>query len=145
VSTPHIPVTPWETHWREAGTATVLLRLTARGATGAWTGKAGEGNWVRQVDLSTVTYRAYDETNDNAEVTAGAQTVTIASAVLDTPVTTTVLWTRDSIGYNFLHDLPPATFPDGDHIYRVEYKFTFADGTVGWTVFRGPAHEVVSG
>lgn len=139
-----VPVTPFEVDWREDGTATVLARLTARNGSGSATGVPGEGKWVQQADLSTITYRAFDESDDDTEITSGATSVTISSAVIDTPVTSTQIWTRDTVGYNFLHDLPPATFPTGGHVVRVEYKFTFADGTVGWAVFRGEAHSVTS-
>jgi len=130
--------------WREAATATVLARLTSRTGTGTATGVKGEGNWVRQADLVSIAYQAFDESSDNAEVTAGPQTVSIAGTVLDTPVTSTALWTADTTGYNFLHDLPPATFPEGGHLYRVEYKFTFTGGAIGFAVFRGEALEVLS-
>ena len=130
--------------WREAATATVLARLTSRTGSGTATGVKGEGNWVQQADLVSIAYQAFDESNDNAEVTDGPETVSIAGTILDTPVTSTALWTADSTGYNFLHDLPPATFPEGGHLYRVEYKFTFAGGAIGWAVFRGEALEVLS-
>jgi len=130
--------------WREDGTATVLARLTGRAGQGAATGVKGEGNWVRQADLSTIAYQVFDESNNNAEVTDGPRSVAISGAVLDTPETSTALWTLDTVGYNFLHDLTPDCFPIGGHVYRVEYKFVFGSGAVGWGVFRGEAKAVLS-
>lgn len=140
--------TDFDVTWREDGTATVVARLTARDGSGSATGAKGEGKWVLQANLSTITYRVFDVTDPASivEITAGAQTVTIASAVIDTPVTDGVLWTLDAIGYNFLHDLPASCFPTGGHTYQVEYKFTFSStGYVGWGVFRGEAKAVLSG
>lgn len=130
--------------WREDGTATVLARLTGRSGSGAATGVKGEGNWVKQPDLASIAYQVFDESNANAEVTGGPQSVNIAGAVLDTPVTDTALWTIDDKGYNFIYDLPPTCFPTGEHIYRVEFKFVFNSGAVGWGVFRGEAKAVFS-
>ena len=135
----------FETTFREDGTAAVILRISGRGCSGDATGVAGEGNWAEQADLSTITYRVFDETDSNVEVTAGAQSVTIATSLADTPVTgTSALWDRDPTGYNFTHNLPATCFPTGGHLYRVEYKFTFADGSIGWGVIRGRAEQVLS-
>jgi hypothetical protein len=136
--------TAHEVQWREDGSATALARLTARHGTGTATGINGEGKWVKRADLASVSYRVFNETT-NAEVTAGAQSLTVADVVVDTPVTSQEIWTQDTTGYNFLHDLPPTSFPDGGHIYRVEYKFTFANGAIGWGVIRGEAAPLHSG
>lgn len=128
--------------WREDGSATALGRVTARGGAGAATGVNGEGNWVQQVDVSSITCVVYEEA-DGTEIATPA--VVVASAVLDSPVTTNVLWTADAVGYNFLHDLPATAFPTGGTTYRAQYKFTMADGGVLWGVFVGPAKGVHGG
>ena len=128
--------------WNEDGSATVLGRLTARDGTGTATGVKGEGNWLKQADLSTITFSVYDEA-DGTQITAPT-TVTISSSVLDKPDTTDVLWTKDATGYNFIHDLGPANFPTGGTIYRVEYKITTNSGAVGWGKYRGPAKTALT-
>lgn len=134
--------------WREDGTATVVGRLTSRSGSGAATGNNGEGNWAQQADLSSITYAVHDVTDEEniSSVTSG--TVTISSSVFDTPRTASssptmaALWSLDQHGYNFIHDIPPAAFPTAGQTYRVEYKFTFANGAIGWAVFEGQAEGV---
>lgn len=129
--------------WQEDGTATVLARFAGRQGSGAATGVAGEGKWVRQVDLLSITVRVFDETTGE-EITDGAQTVAIADVILDVPVTSTELWTADTVGYNFLHDLAAEYFPDGGHHYRAEYKYTFQNGAIAWGLLSGLAAPVMS-
>lgn len=127
--------------WAEDGSATVLGRLTARNGSGSATGVKGEGNWVQQADVSTITYSVFDlDSSDPDNALVDGSSVTVGDAVLDSPVTTTVLWTRDTTGYNFVHDLPSTTFPTGGHRYLVEYKVTLSGGEVLWGKYTGPAH-----
>ena len=130
--------------WTEDGDCTVLGRVTARDGTGAWTGVDGEGNFLKQADLSTITCAVYDLDSATPTTAVATPTVTISSAVLDTPVTTTVLWKLDPYGYNFIHDLPNTAFPTGGHRYRAEYKFTTTGSKVGWGIFEGPAEAVIT-
>lgn len=125
--------------WNEDGDATVLGRVTASDATGDATGKAGEGYFIKQADLSTVTCSVFDLSSTTPNTAFATPTVTIASDVLDTVVTTNVLWTVDIFGYNFQHDLAASNFPTGGHIYLVEYKFTTSGGKVIPARFQGPA------
>ena len=131
--------------WQEDGTATVLGRITARDGTGTATGVNGEGNWLKQADISTITCAVFDLSSSTPTTAIATPTVTIATHVLDTPVTTNVLWTQETgtvTGYNFLHDLPASAFPTGEHIYRAEYKITTTGGAVLWGAFEGPAERV---
>jgi hypothetical protein len=127
--------------WRNDGSATLLGRVTARNGTGAATGVAGEGNYIKQADVSAIAANAFDMSA--APDTASALAIAV-SAILDTPITTSVLWTADKTGYNFLFDIPPGTFANGNHTYRIEIKITLTGGAVLWGVFEGPALKVQS-
>lgn len=135
---------PFNVMWDEDGDATVLGRITARNGTGAATGVDGEGNWLKIADVSTITCKVFDLRSATPSTPITTPTVTVATAVLDTPVTTNVLWTKDSTGYNFLHDLAASNFPTGEHWYRVEYKVTLSGGAVFFGVYEGPARSIWS-
>lgn len=126
--------------WREDGTATLLGRITARNGTGAATGVAGEGNWIKQADVSTITCKSIDVTNDPTAATT--QTIT-SSAIIDTPVTSTALWTVDSTGYNFLWDAPSSIFATGGHKYRIEVSVTTTGSEVASGVWEGVAQAML--
>lgn len=128
--------------WNEDGSATALGRVTARSGSGTATGVNGEGNWAQQADLSTITCSVFDLDGVTPDTAITTPTVTIATSILDTVVTTNVIWTKDTTGYNFIHDLGAANFPTGGHCYLVEYKFTYADGTIGWGKYKGEAKPV---
>lgn len=130
--------------FQEDGTNTVLGRLTARDGTGTATGVNGEGNWIKKADLSSITCAVFDLDGSTPGTAIATPTITIASNVLDTPVTTAVLWTADTTGYNFLVDLGPSNFPTGGNKYRVEFKFTTTGGAVGWGLFEGKSIGVFS-
>lgn len=134
---------PFYANWNEDGSATVLARLTARTGSGTATGEAGEGNWLKIVDVSTITYNVYDLDGTTPTTAISSGSLTVASVVIDTPVTANTLWTFDTVGYNFLHDLAANTFPDA-HRYRLEYTVTLSGGAVVHGIFEGPAREVWS-
>lgn len=130
--------------WLEDGTATTIARLAGPGGTGEATGNPGEGYWVKQADVSSITYASFNETTGSSTAVSSG-TVTLAGAILDTPVKgLSPLWNRDTFGYNFVHSLPPACFPTGGNVFRVEYKITYASGAIGWGKLRGQAEEVVT-
>jgi len=131
------------TQWQEDGTATVLARVCARDATGAATGVPGEGKWVKQADLSAITCAVYDLSSATPAVAIATPTVTISSAILDTPATSSELWTEDTTGYNFIHDLASTNFPTGRNRYLVEYLFTTTGGAKWALQLEGVAHPVV--
>lgn len=126
--------------FREDGSATVFARVACAGLGGAATGVAGEGNWALRADVSSFSYRVWDETN-NEEVTASTSLNT-ADVLVDTPVTSTANWPVDAIGYNFTHTLAPANFPQGGVTYAVEYTTNFASGAVGKDVVVGQATAI---
>ena len=134
-----------QVEWREDGSATVIGRVTARNGSGAATGISGEGKFVQQADLSTITAKVFEKDADGVfvEITP-APTVTVATAILDTVDTTNEIWTVDTIGHNFIHDLGAVYFPNGGKIVKAEYKFTYVGGDVGWGVWEGPVRGVSS-
>lgn len=130
-----------EVNWLEDTTAVILARITASDGSGAATGVNGEGNWLQQADLSTVTCKVFDITGQT--VTVSTPTVTISSDVKDTPITSSALWTQDTTGYNFIHTIANTYFPSAGHRYRVEYKFTTTGGTVFHLVAEGVAESIL--
>lgn len=134
---------PVSVTWQEDGTATVLARVCARDATGAWTGEKGEGRFVKQADLSSITCNVFDRSSETPSTAIATPTVTISSAIQDSPVTNQEIWTLDTVGYNFVYDLAASNFPTGGNEYLVEFKFTTTGGTVWHLVFQGPAAKIV--
>lgn len=123
-------------HWNEDGSATCLARVMARNGSGDTV--TGEGNWLEQADVSSITCKVIDETNNDTEITP-APTVTVASAIIDTPVTSGAIWTVDATGYNFIFDLAYTYFPTGGTTYLVEFYFTLTGGARFGLGFRGVA------
>lgn len=124
----------------EDGSATIYGRLMARDGTGS--SVIGEGKYVKQSDLSSITYKVFD-VEAGTEIATG--TVTISTSVFDTPQTSTEdpVW-QASRGFNFRHDLAHTCFPTGGKVYRVEYLFITTGGTRGFAVFEGPAEAVMT-
>jgi hypothetical protein len=123
--------------WNEDGSATCLTRVTARNGSGA--AIPSEGKWLQQADVASITCKVIDVTNNDTEITP-APTVSVASVILNTPVTDGTIWDADTTGYNFLHDLAGSYFPTGGNVYQVEYYFTLTGGVTTFGVgFRGVA------
>lgn len=133
--------TPFHVEFTEDSTAEVLGRWTARNGSGAATGVDGEGNWLQQADLSEILCNIYDIDSD-PDTAHLSPTVTIGNVILDTPVTTSVIWTVDTTGYNFIHELPITAFPTGGNRYVVEYKATLTGGGVFFAQYKGRARKV---
>ena len=134
---------PKKVVWREDGGCTLLARVTARDATGAYTGVRGEGNWIKQADLAAqgtgITCAVFDRSSATPDTAVTTPTVTITSAIQDTPVTNGYVWDVDDVGYNFLLDLAGTLFPTGGKLYRVEITFTTTRSTVWTDIWEGPA------
>ena len=128
--------------WKEDGDATVLGRLTARNGGGAATGIDGEGNFLQIADIATITAKIFDLDSATPDTPISTPTVTVASAVLNTVVTAQTIWTEDTIGYNFLHDLAGSEFPTGERQYRVEYTVTLTGGAVFHGSYIGSARPI---
>lgn len=88
----------------------------------------GSGLPILQADVSAIACTVYDDHAADPTAAIVSLTVAVVSAVYDTLQTGDVRWTEDATGFNFLHKLPAAAFPTGGHTYRVEYRFTMANG-----------------
>lgn len=136
-------MTAYRTEWFEDGAATVVARLCDRDATGAATGVDGEGKWVKEADISTITCGVYDLDSATPGTAIATPTVTVATAIEDTPVTNGQIWAVDDTGWNFYHDLDGTNFPTANHKYRVIYTVTMTGGKVWWFDFVGVARQKV--
>ena len=80
---------------------------------------------ILQADLTSITFTVTDTSDDSNPVSS--DTLTIASVILDTPVTDDVAWLEafpgDTTGYNFIFEAPKTWFPEPDTTYRVEFIF----------------------
>lgn len=131
--------------WNEDGSATVLGRLTARDGTGAATGRKGEGRFLKRADILTINRKVFDldgGSPDSPTNGVSGEDIDIAAVILDTPVTSTEIWTKDSYGYNLIDDLGPTLFPEGGHHYSVEYRVQTTGGFVFHAAYTGPARAV---
>ena len=90
------------------------------------------GTNITQASLSSIYYSVFDMTT--SQVILASTQLTIANVVFDT-LQTAAVWTLDSTGYNFRHDFAATCIPEGDHVYRFEYKFTPGSGEVFWQPF----------
>jgi hypothetical protein len=127
--------------FQEDGTAICLARITADDGTGAATGVDGEGNWVKQADLTSITCDVFKLDNTTTPDTAVlSPTVTISSAIQDTPVTARTLWTVDFHGWNFKFTIPYTAFATPGK-YRVEMYFVSTGGARWWMAFEGTAPQ----
>ena len=51
---------PFNVFWNEASTNTALVRISSRNGSGAATGIDGEGKFLQQADISTISCRVYN-------------------------------------------------------------------------------------
>jgi hypothetical protein len=129
-----------ETTWQAASVNTLLCRVAAADGTGQPTGVRGEGNWIKQADVSTLTYLVQDITDETAITTVVSSTsLTVSTVISDTPTTNTAKWTADGVGYNFAHSIPVASFPTRGNRYRVVYTLTLTSGNASQIVAQGEA------
>jgi len=130
-------------NWKEDSTVEVLGRVTARNGSGAATGINGEGKFLQQADVSSITAKVYNLTDDADTVDTDLGSLTVSTVILDTVDSSNEVWTLDSIGYNFRHQIANTVFTDGGDIYRVEYKFTLTGSEVFFAYFEGPADPII--
>ncbi len=105
------------TIWEDGG-ATCMARVVG-----------DDNEAVQPADLKSITLKVYDDNAANHDATTSTATVTIASAVFDTLVTTDGCWDYDSTGYNFKYTIPSTVFATGGHRYRAEFVFDPAAAT----------------
>ena len=134
-----------QVHYDEDNSRTLLARVTAAYATG--TAISGEGYWVKQADVTSITRTVYDLTSDPAEsvIVLGPTSISKTTAIKDTPVTDGILWDIqvNPLGYNFIDLVPKTAFPTGGHRYNVKYSFVMAGGEDFTMEYEGEARNVV--
>jgi hypothetical protein len=126
----------FKANFKEDNDGSVLGRLTASNGTGAATGVDGEGKFIKQADVSTITYEIFDLEAPTTVAFSG--TLLAANVILDTVVTSNEIWTKDSTGYNFKHDLAASNFPNGGVTVLVEYTVTLSGGAILTGSYQGP-------
>lgn len=113
--------------WEDGG-AFFMARVTGRDAAN-----------ITQAVVSSISYKVYD-LKELPPTEKASGTLTVSSVIFDS-LQTDSRWT-DSTGYNFRHEMPAASFPNGDRNYQVEYLFTPTSGEVFWVIFKVNAKEV---
>lgn len=136
-------MTDCNVEWREDGSAVAVARLAAWNGSGSATGVSGEGRWLEQADIEAITCAVYDLNSATPSTPTSEPTVTVATAVQDTPVTNGEIWPKDDIGWNFRHVLAATCFPTANHRYRVIYTLTLTGGEETWGSFEGVAKQKV--
>lgn len=135
--------------WQKDGSATVWARVTARDATGQATPFLGEGNYIKQADLSAITAKVFDRSDPlTPDTPTSTPTVTISTSILDTPDTTGLIAVDDAgnaVPYNFRFDMPATSFPTGSHKYLVEFYFVTTGGTKWAIQYEDVAAPLVGG
>lgn len=117
----------------EDASATFMARVESRP-----TAPGALGTPLVQADVSTIVYTVYDVTAAAAVTGHSGQSLTVSSVVFNTLQG----WDTDTIGHNFRATLAGTAFPVGGNTYQVEFKFTMADGTVGFVIFNGEAEAI---
>ena len=128
--------------WIEDSTNTVLARIAVHNGSGAETGNDGEGSFVTQADVSSITYSIFDKDGDTPDTAIATGTLDKTVVILDSVVTSKATWTKDAYGYNFKHSFGVGAFPTGRHRYEVEYILTLTDGSVYPGIFKAPARPL---
>ena len=88
-----------------------------------------DGDIVTRSGISSLSVKVF---NTRTGVETYSATITVASALYNSLVTSDDAWEKDAIGYNFKHTIPGTAFPDGGQTYQVEYLFTPTSGNE-WT------------
>lgn len=109
----------------EDGVAWWLIRLIAV-----------DGNPAQQTDITALSVKVFDESDDTETYTATLSPV--SSYVYDT-LQTDPIWTLDNTGYNVKVKLPATAFPTGGATYRGELAITDAASDPYWALVRAQA------
>jgi len=120
-----------ETSGWEDSSLTVMARIQGEDAAN-----------ITQATIGSIAAKVFDLNDNNAQV-GSTINLTVSSVVFDT-LQTDARWTKDAVGYNFRHTVPASYFPTGDHVYRVEYKFSPSSGDPFFFVVEHTAVNVLS-
>lgn len=100
-------------------TPTLMARLEARDS-------SYNSTPIVQADVSAITYSVVDLSENSREVIASSS-LTVANVIFDT-LQTGEIWTEDSTGFNFAHDLGAAALDKAGHLFKVAYVCTLTAG-----------------
>ena len=108
--------------------------------------EGNDGANILQSTIDTIACSVFDEDSETPNTATSTPAIVVADSVFDTLQTTALdsRWTVDTTGYNFAHDMPATSFPDGDHNYRIEYIFTPFTGDAFPLVFSHLARNLRS-
>jgi len=84
------------------------------------------GTAITQATISGITYYINDLFDGSVVVASTA--LTVSSVVFDTYQTSDPRWTEDTTGYNFATALPAGSFPSGNRVSLVTFKFDPVSG-----------------
>lgn len=99
-------------------------------------GRSPGGGYFQQSDFTSIKLKIYDK-EAPATLIVSEITLTISSVIFNSLQTNDSRWTIDATGYNFRYVTLAAHLPNGGRTYRLEFKFTPADGVYA------PFHAVV--
>lgn len=101
-----------------------------------------DGNLVTQATFQTIDVKVFDEESVTPDTPIFSDSLTISSVVFDT-LQTDARWTRDSVGYNFRHQLAEQ-YMSGPTRHRIEYRFLDSGGQGGMLVVQASLKNVRS-
>lgn len=116
---------PLATVFRANATNYIRCRMAAPDGTGAVTGVDGEGKWLKIADFTgSITRNIYNLSAAAPTTVVETATVTVATAIQDSPVTSTADWDVDSTGWNFKDTIEADVMTSRGGQYRVVYSGT---------------------
>jgi len=99
-----------------------------------------DGNIIGQVNITGITFSVH-ELASGIEIVAPVA-LTVVNVVFNT-LQNDGRWTKDSQGYNFLHEVAASVFSTSNIKYRVEYLFDPAAGEDYWAIFEVAVVKVI--
>lgn len=107
----------------EAFVTQIVFEQTA-GACLMGRGKGLDGGYFAQADFDSITLKIFDKADPTVPVNGeDGEELVVADVIYNSLQTNDDRWTRDDVGFNFLHVLEAAHLPKGGRKYRFEYAF----------------------
>jgi len=101
------------------------------------------GTYITQALTSSIVYSTFDLSSATPTTAIVDSTSLTVSAVVFDALQRDERWTVDDIGYNFRVHTLAATIPaTGDHMYRIEFKFTDSSSDVFFGVVQVYAEPI---
>lgn len=84
-----------------------------------------------QADVTSYSLSVFDLNSDTSETAVYTFTATSASSVVFNSLQLDTSWRKDTVGYNFKHEVAYDAFTQqGGHVYLFEYELDTDDGPV---------------